>query len=270
MLTRKQFDGIPDDFTLEKAEEWVRPRISEKRFLHVKGVAKVARELAEEAGCDVFLAELAGWLHDACKETKDRDLVIQALQFGLQLTKLDKVSGHLWHGPVGAETIKRDLNITNELVLDAIREHTLGAVGMTDLSKVVFLADCLEASRPADYTDPIWQALRGTEPTESSESKDSKLKQSKKAHKKSKKKHEDEHKAEHGQETEHEQDNEHQLDLDLAILVACDLGLSQLIESGRVIHPKTVDVRNHYLEIIRERRIDASLSALYKLDKQAR
>jgi len=219
MLTRKKYDGIPADLTLEKAEEWMRPRISEKRFSHVAGVAKVARQLAEEAGCDVFLAELAGWLHDACKETKDRDLVIQALQFGLQLSALDRVSGHLWHGPVGAETIKRDLNITNELVLDAIREHTLGAVEMTKLSKVVFLADCLEASRPADYTDPIWQALQGAE--------------LRKAEKKSKTKNEP--------------------DLDLAMLVACNLGLSQLIESGRVIHPKTVEVRNYYLALIKDR-----------------
>jgi len=223
MLTHKKYDGIPTDLTLEKAEEWMRPRISEKRFSHVRGVAKVARELAEETGCDAFLAELAGWLHDACKETKDRDLVIQALQFGLQLTPLDRVSGHLWHGPVGAETIKRDLNVTNEEVLNAIREHTLGAVEMTDLSKVVFLADCLEASRPADYTDPIWQALRGSEPK----------KGEKRAEKKSKKKQE--------------------LDLDSAMLVACDLGLSQLIESGRTIHPKTVDVRNYFLGLIKER-----------------
>lgn len=260
MLTHKKYDGIPSDFTLEKAEEWVRPRISEKRFSHVKGVAKVARELAQEAGCDVFLAELAGWLHDACKEIKDRDLVIQALQFGLQLTRLDKVSGHLWHGPVGAETIKRDLDITNELVLDAIREHTLGAVGMSDLSKVVFLADCLEASRPTDYTDPIWQALRGAEPSESKDPKDAKAKESKKTHKKPKKKHEHTANQDEHDEPKHGQ----KLDLDLAILVACDLGLSQLIESGRTIHPKTVDVRNHYLEIIRERRIEASLNALQK------
>lgn len=222
MLTHKKYDGIPADFTLEKAAEWVRPRISEKRFSHVKGVAKVARELAEEARCDVFLAELAGWLHDCCKETKDRELVIQALQFGLQLTPLDRVSGSLWHGPVGAETIKRDLNITNEAVLDAIREHTLGAVNMSDLSKVVFLADCLEASRPSDYTDPIWYALRGGDP--------------KKFEKKSKRK----------------QDP----DLDMAMLVACDLGLTQLIESERVIHPRTVEVRNFYLDVIRKRPIE--------------
>ncbi|MBS1999960.1 MAG: bis(5'-nucleosyl)-tetraphosphatase (symmetrical) YqeK [Cyanobacteria bacterium SZAS LIN-5] len=222
MLTHKTYEGIPADFTLEKAAEWIRPRLSEKRFSHVKGVAKVARELAAEAECDVFLAELAGWLHDCCKETKDRDLVIEALQFGLQLTPLDRVSGSLWHGPVGAETIKRDLEITNEALLDAIREHTLGAVGMSELSKVVFLADCLEASRPADYTDPIWQALRGGD--------------AKKTGKKSKKRQE--------------------LDLDMAMLVACDLGLAQLIESRRVIHPKTVEVRNYYLDLIRSRPVE--------------
>ncbi|HEY9731684.1 MAG TPA: bis(5'-nucleosyl)-tetraphosphatase (symmetrical) YqeK [Drouetiella sp.] len=245
MLTHKKYDGIPADFTLEKAQEWVKPRTSEKRFSHVKGVAKVARELAIEAHCDVFLAELAGWLHDCCKEMKDRDLVIQALQFGLQLTPLDRVSGHLWHGPVGAETIKQDLNITNDAVLDAIRQHTLGAVAMTDLSKVVFLADCLEASRPSDYTDPIWNALRGAAGAKNGAKKP-----------KNKKKTEEscEQQAADGREREHE------LDLDLAILVACDLGLQQLIESKRVIHPKTVEVRNYYLDLIRKRQVDDELA----------
>jgi predicted HD superfamily hydrolase involved in NAD metabolism len=219
MLTEKIHEGIPTELTLERAQEWIRPRISDKRFQHVKGVAKVAHELAEDAGCDIFLAELAGWLHDGCKENKDRDLVIQAMQYGLQLSAIDRVNASLLHGPVAAEKIKAELGVTNSLVLDAIREHTLGAVTMTELSKVVFLADCLEASRPSDYTDPIWEALRGSSNT---------------AEKKSKKKH-------------------GLLDLDAAILTACDLGLRQLLDSGRVIHPKTVDVRNHFLAILRER-----------------
>ncbi|HEY9679682.1 MAG TPA: bis(5'-nucleosyl)-tetraphosphatase (symmetrical) YqeK [Drouetiella sp.] len=216
-MLQQVYEGIPADLTLEKAEEWVRPRTSEKRFHHVRGVAEVARELAEESGCDVFLAELAGWLHDACKEHKDKELVREAEEFGLELTSVDRMNGHLLHGPVAAETIKRDLGVTNKLVLDAIREHTLGAVNMTDLSKVVFLADCLEASRPTDYTDPIWDALHQG-----------------RTKKKAKKDHEPP-------------------DLDKAILVASDSGLMQLLESGRVIHPKTVDVRNFYLQVIRER-----------------
>ncbi len=216
MVTNQIDNGIPANLTLDMAKEWIRSRISEKRFNHVKGVAKAGHDLAKEAGCDPFLAELAGWLHDACKETKDRDLVIQAMEFGLPLTALDKVNGHLLHGPVAAETIKRDLNVTNELVLNSIREHTLGAVDMTVMSKVVFLADCLESSRPTDYTDPIWQALRNPKEQKSKKKGAS-------------------------------------LDLDGAILTACDLGLRQLIDTGRTIHPKTVDVRNYYLALVRER-----------------
>jgi HD superfamily phosphohydrolase YqeK len=101
--------------------------------------------------------------------------------------------------------------------LNAISEHTLGAAAMTKLSKVVFLADCLEPNRPANYTQPIWQALNG------------KSKQNYPAC------------------------SDKQFDLDLGILVACDVGLQDLLESGRAIHPKTVEVRNYYLKLIQNR-----------------
>jgi hypothetical protein len=67
----------------------------------------------------------------------------------------------------------------------------------------------LEESRPKDFTDPIWNALKNNP--------------NKKA------------------------------DLDAAMLVACDLSLEHLIKSGRVIHIKTVDVRNHFLSLVKER-----------------
>lgn len=219
MLTKKKYDGIPADLTLEKAREWVAPRISVKRFKHVTGVAKVAHQLALQADCDPYLAELAGWLHDACKEVKDKELVKLAKAFGMKLTAAEEANGHLLHGPVAAETVKRDLNISNELVLNAMREHTLGAVGMTELSKVVYLADCLEESRPKDYTDPIWSSLHEGTANWSGEKKSSSL----------------------------------PIDMDAAILTACDLGLQNLIETHRAIHPKTIDVRNYYLAVVRKR-----------------
>ena len=70
-----QDKGIPADLTIERARNWVSPRVSQYRFKHVEGVAQIARELAEHAGCDPFVAELGGWLHDACKEHKDKQLV---------------------------------------------------------------------------------------------------------------------------------------------------------------------------------------------------
>jgi HD superfamily phosphohydrolase YqeK len=51
------------------------------------------------------------------------------------------------------------LKIENRDLYNAIAEHTLGNVPMSGLSKVLFLADCLEESRPKAYTTPIWKAL---------------------------------------------------------------------------------------------------------------
>jgi predicted HD superfamily hydrolase involved in NAD metabolism len=214
--TPKTYKGIPASLTLSAAAEWVHPRNSGKRFAHTEGVAAVAKEIALQADVDPFLAELAGWLHDACKEMKDRDLVKEAKQFGLKLHPVEEENGHLLHGPVAAETVKRDLGITDEQFLDSIREHTLGNVPMTDLSKVVFLADCLEASRPEDYTEPIWNALRN------------------------------------GYDKFRKPDNLI-IDMDAAVLLACESGLQHLMEIHKVIHPKTVDVRNYLLDIVRNR-----------------
>ena len=159
MKRAKTYEGIPGSLTLETAAGWVKPRVSEKRFRHITGVVEMARRFSPVAGCDSFLAELASWLHDACKEVKDRDLVARAERFGLPLTEIERAQGHLLHGPVAALTVKKELGVTNQDVLDAISQHTLGFVPMSPLSKVVFLADCLEPGRPVDYTGPIWLAL---------------------------------------------------------------------------------------------------------------
>lgn len=203
MVKAKSSSQLP---SIEAARLWVQPRVSDRRLKHIEGVAATARSLAKRAGCDVNLAELAGWLHDACKELGSKELIAQAKEFGLLLHPVEEKNGHLLHGPVAAEVVRRDLSISNEDLLHAIAEHTLGAVPMSLLSKVVFLADALEPLRSAEFTAPIWQALGDGNRTSG------------------------------------------QLDLDRAIAVACDLTLEDLIETGRIIHPRMVEVRNFYWE----------------------
>jgi predicted HD superfamily hydrolase involved in NAD metabolism len=195
--------GIPSGITLQFAEDWVRPRISSKRFQHVLGVVAVAEEIAEEYRCDVFQAGLAALLHDCCKEIKDKELVQMALEFGLTVDDHQRARGHLLHGPVAAATVRRDLGITNDDVLSAIAEHTLGKVPMCPLSEVVYLADCLEESRPDEFKSPIRAALHSGG----------------------------------------------RLNVRAALIVAMDLCIQQLLESGKPIHPLTVEVRNHYLKL---------------------
>lgn len=200
--------GIPNKVNKEFLQRWVQPRVSEKRYKHIAGVAKVAKKIAKAYGCDVELAEIASWLHDCCKEIKDKDLVVEARKFGIPLNAIEESNGHLLHGPVGAQVARTELGVTNEEVLRAIAEHTLGNVPMSKLSEVLFLADCLEESRPKDYTDPIWQALN--------------------------------------------MDGE--LNVEAAIVKASDLGLLHLIQTGRPIHPKTIECRNYYLEKVKSKR----------------
>jgi predicted HD superfamily hydrolase involved in NAD metabolism len=159
MSKQQKHAGIPADLGLDFVENWVKQRLSEKRYRHCQGVVTVARQLAPLAPCDLFLAELSAWLHDACKEVKDSELIKRAQKAKLKLHPVERLHGHVLHGPVAALTARKELGIRNQDVLDAISQHTLGHAPMSALSKTVFLADCLEASRPADYTTPIWEAL---------------------------------------------------------------------------------------------------------------
>lgn len=219
-----KYPGVPDNITIDFVREWMRPRVSERRYKHVEGVASVGAELARHAQEDVFLAELGGWLHDACKEHKEKQLVEEARAFGLELHPIEVAHGHILHGPVGACVARAELGITNQELLNAVAEHTLGAINMTPLSQILFLADCLEESRDTDFTVPIWKAM-GYKIDDDNDVKKRKLK--------------------------------HDLDMDAGILVACDLSLAYLLEDKKVIHPKTVDVRNWYLDRIKAKAASA-------------
>ena len=151
--------GIPDNINIDFVKHWVEPRVSARRFKHIAGVAKVAKQLADKYDCDTQLAELGGWLHDACKEWKDRDLVAKARELEIPFGPIEEAFGHLLHGPVAAGVVKVELGIRHEELLAAIAEHTLGNVPMCKLSEVLFLADCLDETRSTEYTSPIWAAL---------------------------------------------------------------------------------------------------------------
>jgi predicted HD superfamily hydrolase involved in NAD metabolism len=211
--------GVPEALDLVAARKYALSRVGKKRGDHVVGVEKVGRQIARALGYapeKQMIVELACVLHDACKETKDRDLVAQATEYGLAPDAIEQANGHLLHGPVAAKVVEAELGIKNHEILDAITEHTLGKNPMTDISKIVFLADCLEESRPKSYTQPIWDALTNSQEKDPGKNL-----------------------------------LETGVNLDKAMLVALELGLAHLLESGRVIHPKTVDVRNYFLGIVK-------------------
>lgn len=144
-----EYTGKYTSLTREDIIEEVRARLSKNRFEHVLRVELTALELAEKYDIDREKTSIAALLHDVAKEEPDsemRDLVISEnldldlLQYGSQI----------WHAPVGAVQARRDFEIIDEEILNAIKYHTIGTPDMTDVEKVIFVADYIEPGRNFD------------------------------------------------------------------------------------------------------------------------
>ena len=120
--------------------------MSEKRLRHCLGVEKAARELAERFGLDVEKAGLAGLLHDYAKKVSDEDFLSLIDKYQLD-PDLKNWGNNVWHGMVGIYKIQEDLGIEDAEILRAIKVHTVGSGTMSELDKVVYVADYIEHNR---------------------------------------------------------------------------------------------------------------------------
>jgi predicted HD superfamily hydrolase involved in NAD metabolism len=130
---------------LEYVQESTRMQMPDKRWRHT---LTTAIELANRFGGDAIKAELAALLHDYSKAwpiNRMEEIIIKE-QLPQELLQFDK---ELWHAHVGAWAVQNEHQIMDEEVLDAIRYHTSGRVQMTQLDKIVCLADYIEPGR--DY-----------------------------------------------------------------------------------------------------------------------
>ena len=120
--------------------------IPEKRLRHCLGVEKAARELAERFGLDVEKAGLAGLLHDYAKKVSDEDFLSLIDKYRLD-PDLKNWGNNVCHGMVGIYKIQEDLGIEDAEILRAIEIHTVGSGTMSELDKVVYVADYIEHNR---------------------------------------------------------------------------------------------------------------------------
>lgn len=130
----------------EELIQIVQEQMPLKRWEHTLGVMQASVELAERYGADPVKAELAAILHDYAKYWPIDKMLQIILDEGLNPELLD-YDKQLWHAPVGAFVVKRDLGINDEEILDAVRYHTSGREQMTRLDKIVCLADYIEPGR---------------------------------------------------------------------------------------------------------------------------
>ena len=98
-------------------------------------------------GTDVETARFAGLVHDICKEEPEDVQYTLMMQSSMDVCMEERKAFKVWHGIAGAELLRTKFGVTDEDVLHAVRFHTVGRAGMSNLEKIVYLADTIEPNR---------------------------------------------------------------------------------------------------------------------------
>lgn len=134
----------------------VKERLPEKRYTHVLGVVETAVDLAKKFNVSEAKAKTAAILHDVAKFS-DRDWMKSIIVSENMDPLLLEYHAELWHAPVGAYLAKTEFGVEDEDVLNAIRYHTTGRENMSDLEKVVYIADLVEPNRKFSGVEELRQ-----------------------------------------------------------------------------------------------------------------
>ena len=92
-------------------------------------------------------AGYAGVLHDCAKYLTDKEMLLACRKRQIFCSEVEKRQPSLLHAKMGAAFAKEIYGITDEEILSAIRWHTTGKPGMSNLEKIVFIADYIEPGR---------------------------------------------------------------------------------------------------------------------------
>ena len=92
-------------------------------------------------------AYLAGLLHDNAKCISSEKKRKLCKKHGIVLNEAEEKNPDLLHAKLGAVRAKEKYQVTDEAVLNAIKYHTTGKPAMTELEKIIYIADYIEPNR---------------------------------------------------------------------------------------------------------------------------
>lgn len=148
--------------TTDYIKAWLRKNLSDERYSHSLGSADAALMLAKQYGIDSEKAYLAGLVHDCAKNTDNNkllDLIKNEIKTGFDECELKNPK--VYHAIAAPYIAKKEFEIEDDEILNAIRLHTIGSVDMTLFDKIIFLADKIEQNtRPENYTKPLYDTLK--------------------------------------------------------------------------------------------------------------
>lgn len=147
---------------LDKLDDYkniLKQRLTPKRYNHSLCVADEAVRLAKIYGGDVNKAYIAGLLHDITKNATREEHLHIFKEFDIMLNDIELNAEKLWHAISGAAYVKHILKIDDEEIVTAIRYHTTARNGMSELEKLLYIADFTSADRDYDDIDIMRQKV---------------------------------------------------------------------------------------------------------------
>ncbi|MEE8465920.1 MAG: bis(5'-nucleosyl)-tetraphosphatase (symmetrical) YqeK [Dehalococcoidia bacterium] len=119
---------------------------------HIYRVRDEALELAGRHGIDLEQAELGALAHDVCRAVPSPDLLRMSAELGVNVSEVEQDFPLLLHGPVGAELLRREEDLTDHDLYEAVRWHSTAHASLAPLGKLIFLADKLDPQKAVVYS----------------------------------------------------------------------------------------------------------------------
>ena len=150
-----EFDN---DEKLKAINEYVKEKLSEKRYNHSIAVMNRAGELAKLYGANEKDCMYAGLIHDVAKEVPKNQCLLLAEELGVALDEIEKNNLLLVHAKIGAYIAKKRFNLSDE-ICDAVRTHTTACANMTLLQKIIYIGDYTSADRDYDVAKEAYKIV---------------------------------------------------------------------------------------------------------------
>ena len=133
--------------SISEIKESLKKRQKNSRYEHTMGVMYTAASMAMAFHMNPEKALLAGLLHDCGKYGTNEEQLESCKKHQITLSDAELEIPALVHAKLGVYYAKNRYGVSDEEILQAIRYHTTGHPGMSDLEKIVYLADYIEPGR---------------------------------------------------------------------------------------------------------------------------
>ena len=157
IIQKRHYGARPELAWLrERAYAMLKPR----RIPHVAGCEEMAVRLALRWGEDADTAAEAAILHDITKKLTAAEQLRLCAEYGIMTDDAERENTELLHAKTGA-ALARALFGVEDAVYTAIFRHTTGSVAMSQLEKIIYLADAMEPTRDYEGVEALREcALR--------------------------------------------------------------------------------------------------------------